>query len=84
MSLFKNSWFRWFASAFCFGVAVVPVAVVPVAVAVCDFKDPKVKVERFDFNGNSAWVLMALNLGIVSGALGLGVAAFKGLGNKSA
>ena len=79
MRLFKNYWFRWFTGAFCFGAAIVPITV-----AVCDLKDPKVEMAKFTVNGNPAWVLMALNLGVVSGALGLGVAANKKSVGKSA
>jgi len=39
---------------------------------------------KFTVNGNPAWVLMALNLGVVSGALGSGVAANKKSVGKSA
>ncbi len=76
---FKNPWVRWFAGAFCFGAMAVPIAV-----AVYDFKDPKVEMGRFTVNSNSAWVLMALNLGLVSGALGLGIAALKNSASKTA
>lgn len=79
MSLFKKTWFRWFAGAFCFGATAVPIGV-----TAFDFKNPEVKMGRFSFNGNAAWALMAVNFGIVAGTLGLGVAALKESRSKSA
>ena len=79
MRLFDNDWFRWFTGAFLFGASIVALAK-----ATDKFKDLKIESAsgRFAFSDNSAWLVLTLVLGTVSGLLGLGTAALAKLARR--